>query len=98
MQHNDSMSNRSRKPKRDHDFATVAFRVVQEAIGEGKASQPKPPEPDPTPEERHAAAVALGRLGGKKGGKARAAKLTPEQRRESARKAAQARWDKNRSR
>jgi len=35
-------------------------------------------------------AVALGRLGGKKGGPARAAKLTPEQRRESARKAGQA--------
>ena len=35
-------------------------------------------------------AVALGRLGGKKGGPARAAKLTPEQRSESARKAGQA--------
>jgi hypothetical protein len=34
----------------------------------------------------------LGRKGGSKGGKARAAKLTPEQRRESARKAALARW------
>ena len=45
--------------------------------------------PELTPEERHAAAVALGRLGGKKGGKARAAKLTPEQRSEGARKAAQ---------
>ncbi len=38
------------------------------------------------------AAVALGRKGGLKGGKARAAKLSPEQRAESARKAAQARW------
>ena|ERR1700682_1147269 len=38
------------------------------------------------------AAVALGRKGGKKGGPARAAKLTPEQRSESARKAVQARW------
>ena len=37
-------------------------------------------------------AVALGRKGGKKGGPARAAKLTPEERRASARKAAQARW------
>lgn len=41
---------------------------------------------------KNAAAVALGRLGGLKGGKARAAKLTPEQRRASARKAARARW------
>lgn len=38
------------------------------------------------------AAVALGRLGGKKGGKARAAKLTPAQRSEIARRAAAARW------
>lgn len=39
-------------------------------------------------------AVALGRKGGKKGGFARAAKMTPEERRESARKAVQARWKK----
>ena len=37
-------------------------------------------------------AVALGKMGGLKGGKARAARLTPEQRSESARKAAVARW------
>lgn len=37
-------------------------------------------------------AVALGRLGGKKGGPARAKKLTPEQRREIAQRAARARW------
>ena len=43
------------------------------------------------------AAVALGRKGGKKGGPARAAKLTPEQRSESARKAVQARWSKAKS-
>lgn len=40
------------------------------------------------------AAVALGRLGGKVGGKARAEKLTPEQRKEIAQKAAKARWNK----
>ncbi len=40
-------------------------------------------------------AVALGKLGGKKGGKARAEKLTKEQRSEIARKAAKARWDKD---
>ncbi len=44
--------------------------------------------------KKNAAAVALGRLGGLKGGKARARKLTAEQRRESARKAARARWAK----
>jgi hypothetical protein len=39
-------------------------------------------------------AVALGKLGGSKGGKTRAAKLTPEQRSEAARKAVAARWAK----
>ena len=39
-------------------------------------------------------AVALGRMGGVKGGKARAARLTPEERSASARKAALARWAK----
>jgi len=38
--------------------------------------------------------VALGRLGGLKGGKARAEKLTVEQRKEIARKAAKSRWEK----
>jgi hypothetical protein len=44
--------------------------------------------------KKNPAAVALGRKGGKKGGPARAAKLTPTQRSESARKAVQARWAK----
>lgn len=44
--------------------------------------------------KKNPAAVALGRLGGLKGGKARAAKLSPERRREIAKKAAQARWAK----
>jgi hypothetical protein len=39
-------------------------------------------------------AVALGRKGGLKGGPARAAKMTPEERSESARKAVQARWER----
>jgi hypothetical protein len=43
-------------------------------------------------------AVALGRLGGLKGGKARIALLNPEERRELARKAVQARWAKDRAR
>jgi hypothetical protein len=46
--------------------------------------------------KKNPAAVALGRLGGKRGGPARAAKLTPEQRSESARRAANARWRKTR--
>ena len=49
-------------------------------------------EPDPPMPEKDPAAVELGRRGGLKGGKARAAAMTPEERRDSARKAAQARW------
>ena len=45
-------------------------------------------------EEKNPAAVALGKLGGRKGGKARAEKLTPERRKEIAKKAAEARWAK----
>ena len=45
-----------------------------------------------TVKKKDPAVVALGRRGGKKGGPARAAKLTPEQRSASARKAVQARW------
>jgi len=44
---------------------------------------------------KNPAAVALGRLGGLKGGKARANSLTPEQRSEIAKKAAAKRWDKD---
>jgi hypothetical protein len=47
-------------------------------------------------EEKNPAAVALGKLGASKGGKARAEKLTPEVRSTIAKKAAQARWAKKR--
>lgn len=43
---------------------------------------------------KNPAAVALGRLGGLKGGKARAKSLTPKKRSAIAKKAAKARWDK----
>jgi hypothetical protein len=45
-------------------------------------------------DHRNPAAVALGKLGGAKGGKARAAKLSPERRKEIAQKAGQTRWSK----
>jgi hypothetical protein len=45
---------------------------------------------------KNPAAVALGRMGGKKGGPARAAKMTPEERSEAARRAVTARWRKKR--
>ena len=49
------------------------------------------PDAEPKP-EKNPAAVALGRLGGLKGGKARAAKLSAEQRRQIATNAAKSRW------
>ncbi len=77
------MHERSRNRKLD--LAQLAKAIVDEATGERK------PEPVDT---RDPAAVSLGRRGGLVGGKARAAKLTPEKRSEIARKAAAARWEK----
>jgi hypothetical protein len=86
------MVEKPRKKKREHDFAVTAFRVVQEATGQAEP-EPKKAEPELV-EGKNPHAVALGRLGGLKGGKARTKKLSPEQRTEIARKAAQARWKK----
>ena len=73
------MPKRSRKPPEDENQA--ARRIMESVTGE--AAPPK---------EKNPAAVALGRLGGLKGGKARAAKLSPRKRREIARRAAVWRW------
>ncbi len=81
------MQNRLSKPKRPRDFNARAFQTV--AILTGTA----PPENEPEPEDpMRAAARELGRRGGLKGGKARAEKLSPRERREIAKKAAAARW------
>lgn len=50
-----------------------------------------------TSKKKDPAAVELGRKGGLKGGPARAKKLTPEERSESARKAVNARWAKKKA-
>jgi len=86
------MEKKPHRKKREHDFAVTAFRVVQEATGQVE-SESEETEPE-TIEGKNPHAVALGRLGGLKGGKARFEKLTPEQRKEIAQKAAQARWGK----
>jgi hypothetical protein len=78
------MPDRSRK--RPTDSNQRAKSIVDIATG-GEAN----PKDDG---EKNPAAVALGRRGGLKGGKARAAKMTPEEREEAARLAAQARWRK----
>jgi hypothetical protein len=76
------MPDRSRKHE---DVNQIASRTIGEITGEIE----KPPEKNP-------AAVALGRLGGLKGGKARAAKLSKKRRSEIALKAVKARWEKHR--
>ena len=81
------MPTRSSKPK-DHEFATLARNVVEQAIGEKLDGSPLP---DPNA-GKNPAAVALGKLGGAKGGAARAASLSPRKRRAIAKKAAAARW------
>ena len=79
------------RSSKDHDFMTVARRVVEQAIGEHLDGTPL--------EDPHAgknpAAVALGKLGGAKGGAARAAALSPRKRKQIAKKAALARWGKH---
>jgi len=73
---------------RKRDFVELARGVVEQAIGEQMGGGPLEVAVD----LRNQNAVALGRLGGKKGGEARAAKLTPARRKRIAKKAAQARW------
>jgi hypothetical protein len=79
------MPDRSRKRPRDPN--QLGKLIVDIATGEA----------DDAPEDdgKDPAAVALGRKGGLKGGKARAASMTAEQRSEAAKKAAQARWGKS---
>lgn len=81
----------AKKPtkKKKKDFNELAFSIVQQATGEVQPEEEKPVDPDKNPH-----AVALGRLGGLKGGNARAKKLTKEQRSEIAKVAANARWKK----
>ena len=76
------MPKRSSKKKPPADTNQLAGTIVDEATSEDKAPE----------YEKNPAAVALGRLGGKKGGPARAKKLTKERRSEIAKKAAKARW------
>lgn len=73
---------------RDHDFATIARRVVEQAIGETLDGKPLPDKDA----GKNPAAVALGKLGGAKGGRARAQKLSQAERSKIAANAAAARW------
>ena len=75
-------------PKRSSrlDLNQLAAAIVAEATSEAEPIQSDKPE-------KNKAAQELGRLGGIKGGRARADKLTPEQRSEIAKNAAKVRWD-----
>ncbi len=79
-------SSKTKPPARDE--VQKAYDVIQHVIQqtEGQAPTAKP--------EKNPAAVALGRLGGLKGGKARAERLSAKRKREIARAAAKARWKK----
>ena len=96
------MPKRLRKKAASADPAVSAFRVLQHVIAESegetsKRAQRKNVVPIESRRRKNPAAVALGRKGGLKGGKARAALLTAEQRREIAIKAAGVRWGKKRT-
>jgi hypothetical protein len=78
------------KRKRPRDLNQLAKFIVDVSTGEAEL-------PECQPDTKNPVAVELGKLGGKKGGKARADKLTAEQRQEIARQAAQARWKKSKS-
>jgi hypothetical protein len=71
-----------KRSSKEPDINQLAARVVAEATGTTTPTRRKNP-----------AAVALGRRGGLKGGKARAEALTPRKRKAIAKKAAKARWD-----
>ncbi len=76
----------AKAPKRPRDGNQLAKSIVDIATGEHEDSAPD--------EDKDPAAVSLGRKGGKKGGKARAESLSPERRKEIARKAARTRWER----
>ena len=79
------MPTRSSKPHRDAN--QMAKHILDQLTGDAPKDEPPP--------VKNAAAVALGKLGGKKGGVARAASLSPRKRKEIAKKAAAARWSKS---
>jgi hypothetical protein len=81
-----------RSKVRPRDPNQLGLRIIQEATGQVPKYDPREDKPaDPT---KNPHAVALGRLGGVKGGAARAAALSPTKRSQIAAKAAKKRWGK----
>jgi hypothetical protein len=87
--HHGAMPKRS-NPKRD--FMQVAKDIVEHAIGEQMDGSPLAPPPA---DLRNPHAVALGSMGGRKGGKARAKALSQARRKVIAKKAAKSRWKRS---
>jgi hypothetical protein len=79
-----------KKKKPSTDVNVTAFEILKAITG---PPADDPPKKKDTP-DKNPAAVALGRLGGLKGGKARAEKLSTKKRSEIAKKAAEQRWHK----
>ncbi len=77
------------RDKLRRDLNETAWDIVQAATGEGERPQP------PGKGEPHPDAVERGRIGGRKGGRVRAEKLSRAQRKQIARKAAKRRWAKS---
>jgi hypothetical protein len=82
------MPKRSSKPAKQKDTQQLARSILDAVAPDAEPAKKEPAK------KKNPAAVALGRLGGMKGGKARAASLTPEQRADIAKKAAAKRWSK----
>lgn len=76
------MPDRSRRPRDPNQLGKLIVAIATGEVEDTSEHAGKDP-----------AAVALGRKGGLKGGKARAEKMTAAERREAAKKAARARWD-----
>ena len=87
------MQKRSSKQKRPRDVNQLAKSVVDQAT-QAKSETPDQDAHWADDGGKNPAAVALGRLGGLKGGKARAEKLSESRRKSIARKAARARWSR----
>jgi hypothetical protein len=82
----------TRKQRKSSDLNKLAAQIVAEATGQAPADDLAK---SPT-KEKNPAAVALGHLGGLKGGPARAKRLSSKKRKEIAKKAAKVRWSKER--
>ena len=91
------MPKRSSNKTGPNDLNELGKSIVDQASWRAPEVEETPEgQPETTEDGKNAAAVALGRLGGKKGGPARAAKLSADRRREIAQQAAKARWKKSR--